>query len=172
MIHSPTNLLEKVREKNITHISSYILTFHHFNISSLLMEKREKRILRNNIIKFLIGLILLGFSYGYVQNHPAEKSSIFSGFEVLWQRIDVLYHQITKTNPEALQNQYNYEQTYQELIKMAESKTCVDPGVLVDLNETLLALKKESIKNINNDLPGYQRKAQEFQNMIENCTKK
>jgi len=42
------------------------------------MEQTEKRILRNNIIKFIIGIILLGFSYGYMVNHPAEKSSILS----------------------------------------------------------------------------------------------
>ncbi|MEI8091485.1 MAG: hypothetical protein WCG98_04580 [bacterium] len=136
------------------------------------MEQGQKRILRNNIIKFAIGLILLGFSYGYMVNHPAEKASIFSGFEVLWQRISVFVHQVTKSNPEALKRKYDYEKTYDELVKMGESKNCVDPNVMTELNETFLALKKEPIKDLDTTLPGYMRKASEYKHMIETCTAK
>ncbi|MCX6822922.1 MAG: hypothetical protein NTX91_02900 [candidate division SR1 bacterium] len=136
------------------------------------MERAEKKILRGNIIKFIIGLILLGFSVSYMSNHPAEKSSILSGFEVLRQRVAVYYHKVTNTNPAALQKKYDYEKTYEELIKMGESTSCVDPNVMTALNETYLELQKEAIKNLDTDLPGYMRKASEYKTMIENCTTK
>lgn len=136
------------------------------------MEQTEKKILRNNIIKFLIWLILLGFSFGYMANHPAEKASILSGFEVLRQRVSVYFHKITNTNSEALQKKYDYEKTYQELIKMGESKDCVDPNVMTTLNETFLKLKKEPIKSLDANLPEYMRQASEYKHMIETCSTK
>ena len=136
------------------------------------MERAEKKILRGNIVKFIIGLVLLGFSVSYMVNHPAEKSSILSGFDVLRQRVAVYYHKVTNTNPEALQKKYDYEQTYQELIKMGNATTCVDPNVMTALNETYLSLQKEPLKSLDTDLPGYMRKASEYRTMIENCTTK
>lgn len=135
------------------------------------MDKEEKSFIRKNLIKLIIGLILLGFSFSYIQNHPAEKSSIFSGFEVLWQRVVVYVHKVTNTNSEAFQKKYDYEKTYQELINMAENKECVDPAVLTEISETYLKLKKEGIKTLEENLPGYIRKANEYKHMIDSCTK-
>lgn len=162
----------KLRRNFLATASQNDNTQSTFMLFLLHMEQTEKKILRNNIIKFIIGLVLLGFSYGYMTNHPAEKASILSGFEVLRQRVAVYYHKVTKTNPEALQKKYSYEQTYQELIKMGEATSCVDPNVMTELNETFLALKKEPIKNLDVVLPGYDRKAREFNHMIENCSTK
>ena len=78
------------------------------------MNREEKKFVRGNIIKLIIGLILLGFSFSYIQNHPAEKASIFSGFQVLWQRVVVYVHKVTNTNSEAFQKKFDYEKTYQE----------------------------------------------------------
>ena len=136
------------------------------------MEKTEKKILRNNIIKFIIGVILLGFSFGYMANHPAEKASILSGFEVLWQKLAVKFHQVTNTNAAALQKKYDYEKTYEELVKMWESTSCVDPNVMTTLNETFLKLKKEPIKTLDVNLPEYMRLASEYKHMIETCSTK
>jgi hypothetical protein len=117
------------------------------------MEQTEKRILRGNIIKFIIGIVLLGFSVAYMSNHQAERASIFSGFEVLWQKLSVKVYQIAKGNSQELQKKYDYEKTYQELINMGESKDCVDPNVMTTLNETFIALKKEPIKTLEVNLP-------------------
>ncbi len=135
------------------------------------MNREERVFVRKNLIKLIIGLILLGFSRSYIQNHPAEKASIFSGFQVLWQRAVVYVHKVTNTNSEAFQKKYDYEKTYEELINMAENKKCVDPAVLTELNETYLKLQKEWIKTLEDDLPGYIRQANEYKNMIDNCTK-
>lgn len=55
---------------------------------------------------------------------------------------------------------------------MAQNKECVDPAILTELNETYLKLKKEGIKTLEENLPGYIRKANEFKHMIDNCTTK
>ena len=107
------------------------------------MNKEEKVFVRNNLIKLVIGLILLGFSFSYIQNHPAEKASIFSGFQVLWQRAVVYVHKITNTNSDAFQKKYDYEKTYEELINMAQNKKCVDPSVLAQINATYVKLQNE-----------------------------
>jgi hypothetical protein len=135
------------------------------------MNKEERVFMKRNIVKLIIGLILLGFSYSYIQNHPAEKASIFSGFQVLWQRVVVYVHKVTNTDSEAYQKKYDYEKTYQELINMAENKKCVNPAVLVEINETYLKLKKEGLKTLDENLPGYIRTANEYKNMIDHCTK-
>jgi len=135
------------------------------------MDKEEKVFLRRNIIKFVIGLILLWFSFSYIQSHPAEKASIFSGFQVLWQRAVVYVHKITNTNSEAFQRKFDYEKTYGELINMAEMKKCTDPAILTEINETYLNLQKEWLKTLDENLPGYIRKANEYKQMIDNCVR-
>jgi hypothetical protein len=107
------------------------------------MNREERNFVRRNVIKLIIGLILLGFSFSYIQSHPAEKASIFSGFQVLWQRVVVYVHKVTNTNSEAFQKKYDYEKTYDELINMATTKECSDSAILTEINETYLNLKKE-----------------------------
>ena len=136
------------------------------------MNQEERIFVKKNLIKLIIGLILLGFSFSYIQNHPAEKASIFSGFQVLRQRVVVYVHKVTNTNSEAFQKKYDYEKTYQELIKMGTSKECVDPNVMTTLNETFLKLKKEPIKTLEINLPEYMRQASEYKHMIETCSTK
>ncbi|MFA6256187.1 MAG: hypothetical protein WC606_03305, partial [Candidatus Absconditabacterales bacterium] len=109
------------------------------------MNREERVFLKRNLVKLIIGLILLGFSRSYVQSHPAEKASIFSGFQVLWQRVVVYVHKVTNTNSEAYQKKYDYEKTYEELINMAETKKCTDANILTTLNETYVNLKKEGL---------------------------
>ena len=85
----------------------------------------------------------MAFSFSYIQAHPAEKASIFSGFQVLWQKVVVYVHKVTNTNSEAYAKKFDYEKTYQELVSMAETKACSDAAILTELNETYLNLKKE-----------------------------
>jgi hypothetical protein len=78
---------------------------------------------------------------------------------VLWQRVNVYIHQIINSDSEALKKKYDYEKTYAELVKMAESKTCVDANVVAELDETFMKLKKEPLRTLTENLPGYMRKA-------------
>ena len=135
------------------------------------MNKEEKKFIRKNLIKLVIWLILLSFSFFYIQNHPAEKASIFSGFEVLWQRAVVSVRKITNTDSELFQKKYDYQKTYQELIRMTKNQWCSDPNILIEINATYRSLKKENIKTLEENLPWYIRKANEYKHMIEACDK-
>jgi len=90
---------------------------------------------------------------------------------VLWQRAVVYVHKVTNTNSEAFQKKFDYEKTYQELMNMAENKKCVDPEVFTEISESYANLQKEGISTLEENLPGYVRKANEYKNMIDNCTK-
>jgi len=133
------------------------------------MEPEDKKVFKNNIIKFIIWCILLWFSFYYIQWHPAEKVSIFSWFEVLRQRIAVYVHEVTNTNSEALKKKYDYEKTYEELIQMAKNNSCASSNILTQLNETYLELRKEKLNWLDDYLPWYIRKASEYKTMIDNC---
>lgn len=136
------------------------------------MEPEQKSNFKSNIIKFIIWLILLGFCYSYLLNHPAEKASIFSGFEVLRQRIEVFGRKIINNNPELLQRKFDYQKTYEELIKLAEDSKCIKESDLLDeINETFSKFKSEKISDLSKFLPGYIRKAQEYKAKIDNCNK-
>lgn len=135
------------------------------------MNKEEKKFIRKNLIKLVVWLILLSFSFFYIQNHPAEKASIFSGFEVLWQRAVVSVRKITNTDSELFQKKYDYQKTYQELISMTKNQWCSDPNILIEINATYRSLKKENIKTLEENLPWYIRKANEYKHMIEACDK-
>ena len=76
------------------------LSLNHFTDLIQIMDNEMKKIFRNNIIKFVIGIVLLSVSFGYIQNHPAEKASIFSGFEVLRQRVEVFVYKVMDKDPE------------------------------------------------------------------------
>gem|GEM_PF-2172566 len=69
----------------VIYISIEILTennmcmIHWLYLSIIVfMDKEQKNMLYRNIVKFIVGIVLLLISYGYIQNHPAEKVSILS----------------------------------------------------------------------------------------------
>lgn len=143
-----------------------------FYIFFHVMDFEQKRTFKNNIIKLIIWLILLWFCYGYLVNHPAEKSSIFSWFEVLWQRIEIFGRKIVNNNPELLQRKFDYQKTYEELIKLAEEGKCIKEEWLIkDINATYAKFKSESFSDLAKFLPGYIRKAQEYKAKIDKCNK-
>jgi hypothetical protein len=43
----------------------------------------------------------------------------------LWQRIEIFGRKIVNNNPELLQRKFDYQKTYEELIKLAEEGKCV-----------------------------------------------
>lgn len=83
----------------------------------------------------------------------------------------VYFHKVTNTNSEAFQKKFDYEKTYTELVNMAEIKKCADPAILTEINETYLALQKEWMKTLDENLPWYIRKANEYKKMIDTCTR-
>lgn len=135
------------------------------------MDKEMKGIFRNNVIKFVIGIILLTVSFGYIQNHPAEKASIFSGFEVLRQRLEVFVYKVIDKDSEWLQTKFDIEKNFDELINTAKDNECAWSNILTELEETYLALRRESISDLENNLTFYKRKFSEYKSSIDKLCK-
>lgn len=135
------------------------------------MDKEMKQILRNNIIKFIIGVILLSISFWYIQKHPAEKASIFSGFEVLFQRIEVYFYKVFDKNSEWLKLKFDLEKTFDELINTAETKWCAQVNLTDELREILVNLKKESVADLENNVWNYKRQIGEYKTKIDMACK-
>ena len=134
----------------------------------IVLNKYDKKQLRWNIIKFVIWLILLALSRGYIQKHPAEKVSVFSGFDVLWQKVEVFFHNTFKWNWDLLERKYSLEKYYKELLNMAEWNECLSTDKFNEISETYEQLKAESNETLNETLPWYIQKAYELEAVVQN----
>ncbi len=131
-----------------------------------------KQIFKNNLIKLIIWLVLLFFCFLYIQKYPAEKIAIFSGFDVMVQRIEIIFNKFVNDNSESLKSKFDYEKAYEELIRIAEANGCKDPQIIQELKDTLSALQNEPIKTIQDVMLWYIRKANEFKNRVAKECKK
>lgn len=134
----------------------------------IVLNKYDKKQLRWNIIKFVIWLILLALSRWYIQKHPAEKVSVFSGFDVLWQKVEVFFHNTFKGNWDLLERKYSLEKYYKELLNMAEWNECLSTDQFNEISETYEQLKAESNETLNETLPWYIQKAYELEAVVQN----
>ena len=134
----------------------------------IVLNKYDKKQLKWNIIKFVIWLILLALSRWYIQKHPAEKVSVFSGFDVLRQKVEVLFHNTFKGNWDLLERKYSLEKYYKELLNMAEWNECLNTEQYNEISEMYEKLKTEDNKTLNDTLPWYVEKAYIFDAIVKN----
>lgn len=136
-------------------------------VEEKIITTKDKRQIKRNIIKLLIWLILLFMSGLYLQSHPAEKVSMFSVFEVLYQKTEIFFQSTFGTHGETLERKYSMEKYYKELVKMAENNKCLDVGVVHDIEKLYESLKKEKNRNLESVLPEYTKKAYEYDNLVK-----
>ena len=122
-----------------------------------IMDPDRKVEFKRNIVKFVIWLILLLFCYVYIQNNPAEKVSIFSWFQIIFQKATVIFNDIVGENWELLKRKYSLEKYYKELIKTAEDRKCVSVDLIKKINQEYKDLKSEKIETLEWNLPFYSR---------------
>jgi len=134
----------------------------------IVLDKQDKRQLKWNIIKLVIWLILLVLSWHYIQWHPAERVSVFSWFDVLWQKIEVLWHNTFQGNWDLLEQKYNLEKYYQELLNLAEWNECVSSQDYKNIEDTYNKLQNEDIKTLNWALPQYINDAYMYESIVKN----
>lgn len=104
--------------------------------------------------------------FGYIQTHPAEKVSFFSGYKVIYQQTEIFFQNIFGNNGDLLKQKYNLESYYQALITLAEEKKCVDPEVVKDLEATYAALQSEPKNTLEHTLSKYIEKEYEFDDIL------
>ena len=124
----------------------------------------------NNIIKFVIGLILLGLCHIYLQSHPAEQLSFFSGFKVIYQNAEIFFQNLFGNNGDFLKKKYALESYYQALIVLSDEKPCVDPQLIQDLHDTYDQLLVEPKNTLAYTLDEYIQKQFDFDRALRvNC---
>lgn len=135
--------------------------------SKSLITQAEKKQFKRNLIKLIIWIVLLSMSWAYIQKHPAEKVSVFSGFEVLLQKTEVFVKNIFGNHWDLLERKYSMEKYYKELIKMAENNKCIDVDKIQEMKDTYHNLKKEKTETLEGTLPEYTKKAYEYDNVVK-----
>lgn len=124
-----------------------------------------------NIVKFIVGIVLLSISYGYIQNHPAEKVSILSWFQVMYERGQVFVYEIFGKDTSVLRQKHRLEQYYEELVRIAESRSCVSPDILSDVLETSIAFSKMPLEELAENISYFSLKASELDIAIQESCK-
>ena len=134
------------------------------------MKEIKQKFFRN-LIKLIIGTILLTISYGYIKSHPAEEISFFSGFKIIFQNAEIFFQNIFGNNGDLLKQKYSLEAYYQALIALSEEKPCVDPQLLIDLHDTYEKLLVEPKNTLSHTLDDYIRKQFDFDRALRvDCT--
>lgn len=135
------------------------------------MSGEEKKELKANFVKLVIGVILLMTCMRYLQENPAEKIALYSGFELIVQKAEVAYFNLRGKDWALLDQKYTLEKQYLDLIHLAEEKGCSDPQFLLDLNTTYKNLLSEGKENIDQYIARYTLLGSEFQMQLEsdNC---
>lgn len=103
-------------------------------------EKKKK--LTMNIGELVVWIVLLVFCRQYLQQHPAEKIALFTWFEVITQKIHMLF----AGNTEQLQEKYDLERSFQEVISLAKEWECLSKETMIQFEERYLALQHLDIE--------------------------
>lgn len=113
----------------------------------------------SNIIEFTIGTILLAFCRFYLQTHPAEKVSLFSGVEVMWQKVQIWFSQMSVEDADMLNQKHNLEKTMQEIVLLSRENSCVDAEVKENIAESFARLQAM-------DLETYKKQQKAFNTVV------
>lgn len=113
----------------------------------------------SNIIEFAIGMILLTFCWFYLQTHPAEKVSLFSGMEVMRQKVQVLFSSMSAEDAKLFEQKQQLEKTMQEIVLLSKENTCVDAQARKNIEESFSRLK-------NMDLEMYKKQHKAFNTVV------
>lgn len=130
------------------------------------MTSSEKTIFIQNIFKTAIGLILLIASFFYLNNHPAEKVALYSGFKNIIQKAEIISYNLIGKNWTLLSQKYALENNYLEMIHFAEEKGCVESALLQEMHQTYETLLQEDKNQIQNYITKYNILASDYQNSI------
>jgi hypothetical protein len=118
-------------------------------------NKLSKRLTRN-IFQFIIGLILLGMSYSYVQAHEAERTNFISWLQVLKQKISQFVHSFVGSDKASdIARQQDMLRSYKELLSYLDQSKCEVSIPLDDLRERIHLLETISASEFSTQYLSY-----------------
>lgn len=103
-----------------------------------------KRKLLKNLIQLVIGIIFLFFSYQYLTQHPAEKTSIVSWVTILSQKVKVMFYSMFSDEWSTLDEKYKVERNFREILSTMDNSKCL---TIQDYQE--VKNKLDSIQDMN-----------------------
>ncbi len=146
------------------------------NVDDTLLEMRwslaeKKKRFRMNMVEFIIWCILLVIAFNYLKTHPAEKTSIFAGVEVLLQKAEVFLWNITGKNGEEVRKQHELERYFKELISTMDAWKCVNVKTLEQAKKRLESLESFSSEQFTKSRQVYEWYARSYATKIqESCS--
>jgi hypothetical protein len=98
-----------------------------------LLERKKK--FPMNVVECIVGIVLLFFCFSYLSTHPAEKSSIVSGIDVIMQKVHILISRYTSGKNQILENKYALAKSFHEVISLAGEWKCLTEAEIRKLQE-------------------------------------
>lgn len=119
-----------------------------------------------NIIQMVIWIVLLFMANQYLNEHPAERSSMISGMNIIYQKVKVMVYNVFSSNDwKLLDEKYNVERNYSELVNLAQESACATWTDKIDVQNKLNQLIKASVSE-------YEKNRMDYNNFAVNYYKK
>ena len=122
-------------------------------------KKSKKTRFILDVIKIVIWLIFLYFSYIYLMDHPAEKTAMSSGFQVMYQKVDIFIRWFFSGETKYYEDKANLLKSYQELNNSYQSSNC-----WLDTEKWVVAQKYVELQNL--DIKTYKLKQMEYYDFL------
>lgn len=137
--------IDKEYENKISNVSSKKILKDEDDENQVVNPKKKFII---NFIKFIIWLILLFACFQYLESHPAEKTSMVSGFQMIYERASIFVQGIITGESDYLEDKYKLQKAYLELINTLKNSDCqIDEELKQSLNKKYVELKALDIKS-------------------------
>lgn len=130
------------------------------------MDREQKQTFVSNVIKLIVGAILLIISFLYLQNHPAERVSVISWFEVMYQKVQYWTYWLLGKDVVVLQQKFRLLQYYQELIRKAENMQCVG-DIIKNIHDDYNALRHIPMNELSEKIDEYSNRAYDFDAQLQ-----
>ncbi len=124
----------------------------------------------NATIKLIIGLLLLGASRVYLNGHPAEKSSLLSGVDVLTHKINLWIASIRGQNTEALEKKYKLTKYVDEMKYTAEHTSWCEK-LVTDIQKIADEIESQKPTDTQTKYSSYRTTIREWTTNIQNHCK-
>lgn len=137
---------ESFDQKNVVHVPDSQAADLAAEALTHEFEEKKKQAF-SNIIEFAIGVILLTFCRYYLQTHPAEKVSLFSGIEVMRQKTTFWLTNMSAEDTALFEKKQQLEKTFQEIVLLSTENTCVDQPTRSAIAESFQRLQAMDIQS-------------------------
>jgi hypothetical protein len=119
----------------------------------------KKSLAITNLIEFLVWVILLTFCWFYLQTHPAEKVSLFSGIEMMRNKVQMRFSSVPEEDKTILRQKESLEKTMQEIVLLSKESTCLDKTTKSNIDASFVRLQKM-------DLESYKKQSKAYNTIV------